>query len=87
MHERPDLAEPLTPVSATVGAEIVYTIQNEMAVRLSDIVIRRTGLGVSDRPDDATIRAAAKVAAAELQWDGDRTADEIAIVQRFYAID
>jgi len=87
MHERPDLAAPLTPASSTVAAEIVYTIRNEMAVRLSDIVIRRTGLGVSDRPDDRTIQAAAKVAAAELQWDAERTASEIAAVQRFYALD
>ena len=87
MHERPDLAQPLTTASSTVGAEIVHTIRNEMAVRLSDIVIRRTGLGDSDRPDDEAIRAAAKVAAAELQWSADRTASEVAIVQRFYAID
>jgi glycerol-3-phosphate dehydrogenase len=86
MHERPDLAKPLTPVSPTVAAEIVYTIRNEMAVRLSDIVIRRTGLGASDRPDDGTIQAAAKVAAAELQWDAERTASEIAAVQDFYRV-
>jgi glycerol-3-phosphate dehydrogenase len=87
MHERPDLRESLTPACSTVGAEIIYTIRNEMAVRLSDIIIRRTGLGASDRPDDEAIRAAAKIAAAELQWDADRTASEIASVQRFYAIE
>ena len=86
MHERPDLREPLTPGSSTVAAEVVYTIRNEMAVRLSDIVIRRTGLGASARPDDETIRAAAKIAAAELQWDADRMAGEVAAVQQFYAL-
>ena len=35
------------PGVATLGAEIVHVIRHEMAVRLSDVVIRRTGLGAA----------------------------------------
>jgi glycerol-3-phosphate dehydrogenase len=86
MHQRPELREPLTPSSPTVGAEIVHTIQREMAVRLSDIIVRRTGVGGSDRPDDATIRACAAIAARELGWDEPRTAEEVTAVQAFYEL-
>jgi glycerol-3-phosphate dehydrogenase len=87
MHQRPELREPLTPTSPTVGAEIVHAIHHEMAVRLSDIIVRRTGVGASDRPDDATIRACAAIAGRELGWDEGRTAEEIAAVQGFYKVE
>jgi glycerol-3-phosphate dehydrogenase len=86
MHQRPELRDPLTPTSPAVGAEVVHAIHHEMAVRLSDIVIRRTGIGAGERPDDATLRACAEIAARELQWSEPRTAEEIAAVQEFYTI-
>jgi glycerol-3-phosphate dehydrogenase len=84
--ERPDLLAPLSPEVQTRRAEIVHVIRREMAVRLSDIVIRRTGLGVQGRPPDDAIRASAVIAAAECGWDAQRTADEIRRVQDFYSI-
>ena len=41
MHERPDLRAPVTATATTLGAEIVHVIRHEMAIRLTDIVIRR----------------------------------------------
>jgi glycerol-3-phosphate dehydrogenase len=55
-------------------------------VRLSDIVIRRTGLGSSGRPPAAALAASARIAAAELGWDTARAAEEIAAVDRVYEI-
>jgi glycerol-3-phosphate dehydrogenase len=86
MHERPELRAPLTPSEPTLGAEVVYVIRHEMAMRLTDVVIRRTGLGSSGHPGDDAIRAAARIAAGELQWDAERTAEEIEAVRRFYEI-
>jgi glycerol-3-phosphate dehydrogenase len=86
MHERPDLRDPVTPTSDTFAAEIVHVIRHEMAVRLSDVVIRRTGLGAAGPPDDAALGACARIAARELEWAADRTEQEVAAVQQFYAI-
>jgi glycerol-3-phosphate dehydrogenase len=86
MHERPDLRAPLAPGVDTLGAEVVHVIRHEMAVRLSDIVVRRTGLGAAGRPDDAALAAAARVAARELEWSGDRVDEELKAVADFYAI-
>jgi glycerol-3-phosphate dehydrogenase len=86
LHERPDLRGPVTPTAATLGAEVVHVIRHEMAVRLSDVVIRRTGLGAAGLPDDAALRACAGFAAGELEWSTDRIEEEIAAVRQFYAI-
>jgi glycerol-3-phosphate dehydrogenase len=53
-----------------------------MAVRLADIVFRRTTLGAAPGPDRATVEEAARVAGAELGWDGARQEAEIESVMR-----
>ena len=86
MHEREDLRAPVAPTVKTVGAEVVYVIRFEMAVRLTDIVVRRTGLGSAAAPPGDAIAACARIAAAELGWDPARTAEEIAAVGQVYAL-
>ncbi len=86
MHERPELREPLAPSVETLGAEVVYVIRHEMAMRLTDIVIRRTGLGAARLPDAAAIDSAARLAAQELNWSPEQRDEEIAAVRTFYAI-
>jgi glycerol-3-phosphate dehydrogenase len=86
MHERPDLRGSVAPSADTLGAEVVYVIRNEMAVRLSDVVIRRTGLGSMGAPDPAALRACAEIAARELSWDETRIEEEIQAVNQFYSI-
>lgn len=85
-HERPELQAPLAPDVPTLAGEVVHVIQHEQAVRLTDIVIRRTGLGSMDAPGEAALRAAAAIAAAELGWEERRTAAEIEAVREFYRI-
>jgi len=85
-HERPDLQAPLAPGTDTLKAEVVHVIRQEMAVRLSDIVVRRTGLGSAGAPGAEAMKTAAQIAAAELGWDEARTARELAEVQGFYKV-
>lgn len=86
MHERTALAETIAPNVPTLGAEITYVIHNEMARHLTDIVIRRTGLGNAGHPGADAIDGAARIAAGELGWNEEQIAQEIAAVERFYAI-
>jgi glycerol-3-phosphate dehydrogenase len=86
MHERSDLAEAIAPNVPTIGAEIIYVIQQEMAQHLTDILIRRTGLGNAGHPGAQAVDAMARTAAAQLGWSAEQTAEEIAAVDRFYAI-
>lgn len=86
MAERPEWREPVSSSVATLGAEVVHVIRNEMAVRLSDIVLRRTGLGAAGHPGEDAIAGCARVAAAELGWSADRQREETAAVEQAYAI-
>jgi glycerol-3-phosphate dehydrogenase len=84
MHERADLRAPISARADTIGAEIVHVIRKEMAVRLTDIIVRRTGIGSAARPPDDAIERSARIAASELGWDDARVGEEIARVRQFY---
>ena len=86
MHERPDLRSPLAPSTPTLGAEVVYVIRQEMALRLTDILLRRTSVGALGHPGDEAVHECARIAAVELEWDAARTAEEVSAVNLFYAI-
>ena len=87
MKERADWMQPLAEGCPTTGAEVVYAIRNEMAMRLSDIVIRRTGLGAAGHPGREAVAACASLAASHLGWNEQRVTAEISAVDAFYAIE
>jgi glycerol-3-phosphate dehydrogenase len=86
MRDRPELQTPVAEGSAATGAEIVHVIREEMAVRLPDVVLRRTGLGAAGHPGADVLAACARIAAAELGWSAQRTATEAAAVEAAYRI-
>lgn len=75
LHRQPDL----------LVAEIRYFLAEEMAQTLADVVFRRTNLGAFSRPSTALLARIAEVMAAELDWDQERQAREIAQVEAVYA--
>jgi glycerol-3-phosphate dehydrogenase len=80
------LAAPLSDTCATLGAEIVHAVRNEMAITLADAVLRRTEAGVTGHPGPAALARAAALMAAELRWDAPRCAAEIAACERVYDV-
>jgi glycerol-3-phosphate dehydrogenase len=82
--QRPELGEPVAPGSETLAAEIVHVIRREMAVRLSDIVIRRTALGSRGHPGSEAIRGCARIAAQELGWTDADVERQVTLVEEFY---
>jgi glycerol-3-phosphate dehydrogenase len=66
------------PGSGTLRAEVVHAVRGEMAVRLEDVVFRRTDLGTSGHPGAAGLEACAGLMAAELGWSPARTSEELA---------
>jgi glycerol-3-phosphate dehydrogenase len=75
---RPELGRPLEGAGGYLAAEIVYACTHEGAVRLDDVLARRTraAIEVRDRGVEAAPRAAALMA-PELGWDEARTGEEI----------
>ena len=86
VHQRPELGEPLDPATETIGAEVLHVIRNEAALRLADVIVRRTGLGADGPPPRGAVARAAHIAAEELGWDARRTANEMARTDAFYAL-
>lgn len=86
IRQRPDTKTALAPGEPTLRAEVVYVIQQEMAVRLTDILLRRTTCGTAGHPGDEPIQEAAWVAAAELGWDAEKVGEEIRAVNDFYVV-
>jgi len=67
-------------------AQVVYAIQNEMAVKLSDILLRRTGIGTLGHPGIEVLDKVANLAASLLHWDEKRKEEEIAEVEHVFTI-
>jgi glycerol-3-phosphate dehydrogenase len=65
-----------------LGGQVRRAIREEMALRLSDVILRRTSLGAPHPPTPAAVAAAARIAGAGLGWTPAREAAEIADVLR-----
>lgn len=82
----PVSASMLSDRTAVTGAEIVYAVRDEAAVRLADAVMRRTSLGAAGHPGSAALERAAEVMGAELGWNDEQRRREIAEVDAFYQL-
>lgn len=77
----PALAQPLG-ASDAVMAEVTYAVQEEMAVRLTDVVLRRTNLGSASHPGRQPISLAAQGMQQLLGWTDRQRDAEIADTER-----
>ncbi len=76
-----DGLERLSPDTPVLCGEVRYAARHSAAVRLSDIVFRRTALASAGYPGDAALNRAGALAAAELGWSEPRLAEELALVR------
>ena len=58
-------------------AEVAHAIREEMAVRLQDVVFRRTELGTGKNPGKPAVEECAELMAAELGWNQQKIEEEI----------
>jgi glycerol-3-phosphate dehydrogenase len=77
----PSLRMPLSP-SATVetgliGAEVLYAFRHELAQTLSDVLLRRTMVGLGPKVGLDVDEAASQVAVKHLGWDDERAQGEV----------
>ena len=76
---------PLDPnANQIVQAQVIHAINEEMAVRLSDFILRRSGLGSTGRPEENSLQMSADVMANELKWDENKRDNEIDEVRTVY---
>ncbi len=78
----PSLAAPLCPHHRGMEAEIVHAVQNEWALTLGDVLLRRNALGLSAcQALDCVDRVADRMAAL-LAWDPERRREEVETYRR-----
>lgn len=82
---RADQAGRLAGAPHALNAEVAHAVRNERAVRLADVILRRTDLGSFARPPAATVTAVCDIMAAELGWSPARAQEERQILERSYA--
>jgi glycerol-3-phosphate dehydrogenase len=77
----PALGQPLAPGGDAIGAEVVFAFESEYARRLTDVLMRRSMLGLS-RDLGASVMETALEFASEYQgWNADRVAAERATLE------
>lgn len=72
-----ELVEPVSGISSLLKAEVIHGIRNEMAQKLTDVVLRRTDLGMTGAVGDAQLSACSAIVSAELRWSEARTQQEV----------
>lgn len=77
------LAAPLADGHLVTGAEIVWAFENEMAIGLSDAVIRRAMAAWNTDLGGSITEGAARIGQSHLGWSRDRAADELAEFDRY----
>jgi glycerol-3-phosphate dehydrogenase len=78
--DEPALA-PMVPGTTTLAGEIQHAVKEEMAVRLADVVLRRTDMSFDAHPGREALEFTARSMAQLLNWSPQRTADEIQNVE------
>ena len=79
--DRPELHERLSPGHAVIGAQMIYGVEQEMAMTLGDLLIRRTHLAF-EMPDQAR-SIAPKVAAIVGPLSGWTPSDQVSAIDHF----
>ncbi|MGB3223699.1 MAG: glycerol-3-phosphate dehydrogenase/oxidase [Desulforhopalus sp.] len=65
------------PKTDIIRAQIVYAAREELAEKLSDIILRRTDLGSHGYPGDEALQICAEIMAKEKKWSKERIEEEI----------
>lgn len=82
----PALARPLGKTCDVLGAEIAYAGRMEMAMKLTDAVLRRTDAGAAGHPGLDAMERAGAIMARIHGWHESQTRSEVAEVDAFYRL-
>jgi glycerol-3-phosphate dehydrogenase len=74
----------MTVDEALLRAQIIYSVHHEMAQKLSDIIFRRTEVGVGGIPNNQVLEFASRILGQELGWDEARIQNEVEEVKNQY---
>lgn len=76
----------LSPSGPVIEGEVIYAAREAAAVRLEDVVFRRTPLGSAGHPGEPALHRAADLLAREWSWTSERREEELARVRRRFEV-
>jgi len=76
--------ETLPQSNEVLKAEVLHAVREEMASKLSDVILRRTDVGSADYPGDSSVAEIARIMANELNWSETKLQQEIEEVKQIY---
>lgn len=76
-YNDPSLFECIPGSNEVTKAELMYAVKDEMAVSLKDVILRRTDLGIGEKPKDETIEFTASFLQKILLWDDKKLQEEL----------
>ena len=77
VEQKPALGARLSKQTPHIAAQAAYAVERELAQRLSDFFVRRSGLVAYDADNETSVATVAKIFAERLKWDSARTQHEI----------
>jgi len=72
--------------SEVLQAEVIHAVRQEMACKLSDVVLRRTDLGSAGHPGKEALEDCAKIMAKELGWSKNQVKKELEETESCYNV-
>jgi glycerol-3-phosphate dehydrogenase len=84
IEKNPELGRTVPGSNRVIAAEIVHAVREEAAVKLADVILRRTDLGAGRHPGTACLNFCAGLMANELGWDKLRIEKEIRETESCY---
>lgn len=79
----PSLRQRICPHNPDIGAQALYAIQQELAFSLADVLVRRTGIGLSRCLGLDCAPTAARLLARHAGWDEERASREVAEYRQY----
>ena len=84
-EEDQEWSQPVTNDSPVIKAEVLHGVRDEMAQKLTDILLRRTELATVGYPGRACLNTCAAIMAREAGWDRRRIVKEIEAAEAILA--
>ncbi len=76
----------LLPSLSLLKAQVIHGVREEMAQKLSDIILRRTELGSAGNPGEETLNFCADVMSQELGWSLEKKQIELNEMKKIYTL-
>jgi glycerol-3-phosphate dehydrogenase len=84
--EDPAASQPVSCGSPVLKAEVLHGIREEMAQKLTDVIFRRTELGIAGNPGQDCLATCAEIMGRELGWNAARCHQEINQVKTTFSL-